>query len=78
MLQIVLDPSYLGRKTFGRSTLSLNREKIQFLVDTAMTRFIRKDCFQVKSNLLTDYNLEFYIKLQLLIKLNELGKLTLN
>jgi hypothetical protein len=30
---------------------------------------IRKDCFQVKSNLLTVDNLVFHIKLQFLIKL---------
>jgi hypothetical protein len=32
--------------------------------------FIRKDCFQVKSNLLTVDNLVFHFKLQFLIKSN--------
>ncbi len=39
------------------------------IYDLDSSASIRKDCFQVKSNLLTVDNLVFHIKLQFLIKL---------
>ena len=58
--------------------LAINSKKVFFsvmgeivnmpVIDLGNYRIIRKDCFQVKSNLLTVNNLFFHIKLQFLIK----------